>query len=378
MAGRVRITNISNHTGSSYNFLAGSSRDSTRIIQHERISDTSGYVFHEPLEIVHFKASGGIINGKTLSTEFSSFPCDWLDQPYNDMISDPFAPPEDFLYTKLLAKSNPSKEDISLPNFIFELKDLPRMIKEAGELIITNPKFISLARRLRSSVSREIANKWLSYKFGYAPLLSDARSLCKQSDSISKRLNRLKNLQEGSRETVLRKLATTNGTIPGIAVMQSLGGFFLASQITTHKHEYRGYVTWVLNNPGSLPTSPEQLANLASRISFKRELDFEVVWDMIPWSWLIDYFTNIGDITSLTNNRLDVHPENVRLMRQSTVSVSTSKSIDTDAECSPATLTWNTKSRWVPTGIVKPTFYLGALTSSQMGILGALMRSRSR
>jgi hypothetical protein len=73
---------------------------------------------------------------------------------------------------------------------------------------------------------------------------------------------------------------------------------------------------------------------------FRRILSLDyapsTIWNMLPWSWLVDYFVNIGSYIKARENAMKFRYENLNLMqRQETMYHTTSVS------GIPGTLTWS-------------------------------------
>lgn len=169
------------------------------------------YDEENPLLISHYDKSGlGLINGSagtngagwyikvvnTLPT-FQRGLMSHLDQT---MISD------GALATEVLARSNPSKPLVSLPNFIHELKDLPGMIRDIGRIKIQLAN-LKNGKAGPNASARNTANHYLAAQMGWVPLISDLRKMMRFQASVDKKINeldRLFNKNEGLHRTVGR------------------------------------------------------------------------------------------------------------------------------------------------------------------------------
>jgi hypothetical protein len=56
------------------------------------------------------------------------------------------------------------------------------------------------------------------------------------------------------------------------------------------------------------PQSSKEFRNKAARIVYGLELSPSNVWEAIPWSWLVDWFSNVGDYMALYNNVVPAYP----------------------------------------------------------------------
>lgn len=61
--------------------------------------------------------------------------------------------------------------------------------------------------------------------------------------------------------------------------------------------------------------------NLARRAVLGLTIDASTLWNAMPWSWLIDWYSNMGDFFEANRNIVPVQPGNVTIMSQtSTIS----------------------------------------------------------
>ena len=82
----------------------------------------------------------------------------------------PPRPSDADLTTDVIAISNPSKPMVDLPVFVFEMLDLPELLKNTGDLLL-KPK----SQTARDAISGmlndpKVASTFLTWEFGWAPL----------------------------------------------------------------------------------------------------------------------------------------------------------------------------------------------------------------
>lgn len=185
--------------------------------------------------------------------------------------------------TKALANANPNRPDVDLPVFIFELKDLPRMIRGLGDV---------LRRRYKAS---DVAGGYLAYSFGWRPLFSDLSSLLDFADSIARRKALLEGMRRGRR--IKRNLGTN--TSPAASETGTVGG----CKVTLHYQwtERVWYTARIKADLSAFPTS-DQLQSAAMRAALGLNLSASQIWEIIPWSWFIDYMANVGDVLAANRN----------------------------------------------------------------------------
>lgn len=197
-------------------------------------------------------------------------------------------------------KFKPGKPVIDLAQSIAELKDAPRLMFKRMDSI------------------KNIANNHLAYEFGWKPILSDLRKLATLQQQLAKALAQLradngKGVRRGG--TITETLATgrevvCNGTPSDIAKAQSYThGYFhsgFGAKVpyiyTQYSDELRVWFSarfhyWIPD------MGTPQWAKRARRTLMGLEVTPKLAWELMPWSWLIDWFSNAGDVISnLTEN----------------------------------------------------------------------------
>lgn len=149
--------------------------------------------------------------------------------------------------------------------------------------------FMNSAKDLRrkhnkpKAFGEALAGSWLAYAYGWTPLVSDiegaAKAVDRYRDQSSRTRQRL--YAVGNEKWTLTSIGS-----PGVAVDNWTGRSQIMDtyNVTT---VYRASLNYV-------PDSPVSLA--ARHFGFRPEDILPTAWELVPWSFLIDYFTNIGDI----------------------------------------------------------------------------------
>lgn len=156
-------------------------------------------------------------------------------------------------------------------------------------------------RRTRA-VNKDLAESWLEHSFGWTPLLSDI-------DDASRALNRRNEyvgepkpiFGEGGRETALED-SVSYLTGNGCRIYYNF-----SRKRVTHV-EYFGKTRAYVMNP----------LKFNARLWGFDPRDFvPTIWELIPYSFLIDYFTNIGDVLEAWSwGRADLAWAEQRVLRQ--------------------------------------------------------------
>lgn len=206
----------------------------------------------------------------------------------------------------LRARTNPSREEVSVPNFIHELKDLPGMYRD----------IMSFKLRLRNLGSgrgdpRTIANYHLSTQMGFLPLISDLRKMMQFQHLADRRiveLNRLYSSRGLKRR--LRLYSEVQSDQSDIVAESSLGTFIRVRKYKVTKIERWGTIRWI---PTSVPKDlrRQDLGRIARKLVFglhHRGVDAVQAWNALPWTWLIDWFANFDDFLEAHRNDIPAAP----------------------------------------------------------------------
>lgn len=194
-------------------------------------------------------------------------------------------PSNAWVATEVASQTNPSNYSFNLPVSLAELKDIPRMMQK---------KILS-----------QKGNSVIEHAFGWSPIIQDLQAMFQIIRSIETRLKTLEMLGKG-------KLSRTRVAFSGNSIQNQTSTVTLNSSGWTATSTQRktetnvsifGTASWRPNFPIS-PLTDEAKWKLALRLAAGLEptIVFDALYQLMPWSWLIDYFSNLGDLISLTNN----------------------------------------------------------------------------
>lgn len=273
------------------------------------------------------------------------------------------------------AKARPDRPDASLAQFIGELKDFPRMLQ------------------VRARAFKDGGSLYLNYQFGWLPFFRDIVKLYQAQRNIA---NRLALLRRNNGRPIRRKVTLVKDNTQTVLVNGPLAGnmkpilpssFYRSSDIvkTTLDHSDKVWFSgrfryWVPN----IDTSDWERS--AKRMLFGAVPTPETVWELMPWSWLIDWFSNVGDVISnISAHAIDnMAADYAYVMRENTWrwSTVTTSYLATFPDGAPITasasferfLETKTRISGSPFGF---GLQLRDLSGSQLAILAALGLSRS-
>lgn len=279
-------------------------------------------------------------------------------------------PSDSYLAVKVLAATNPSKPVVDLPVSLLELRELPSLLKTTGDTLI-----------------KTFAKKNLNREFGLTPLMSDFVSLWDIGDDIKKRVEMFKQLREKPlcRKAILYENSVV--TNPGTSVQSNSSptqcrvSHKMVQQVTDIK--VWGYVTWK-PDPVFNKMNPEygdqELQYLARRAVYGAQVGLVTAWNALPWTWLIDWFGNIGDWLEANRHVVPTIPSIPRICE----TIRTTRYYVSDGGGTmgllpgefPITQGLVTKRRALVSASL-PSAYLPLLTERQVGILASLAILRS-
>jgi len=256
--------------------------------------------------------------------------------------------------------------------------------------------FANIWRRMGGSKTyfgpKHVANEFLNNQFGWVPFLSDLRAFhdaWKNADEAVKRIRRYngqwvkrggsvkaeeKNMlaYEDSKRTAHWPILTTGFYAP---IGDSISGAYKVTQIESEVIWFSGSFKYWIPDIDSV-----QWERKARRQLFGLNINPSLVWELTPWSWLIDWFSSTGDAIANMDN---LWAENL-VAKQAYIMGTTENSFQVesrhDLKPTPIHATWNSgvirKSR-MPASPFGFGLTSGDLTGRQTAILGALGVSKN-
>ncbi|UJQ85450.1 MAG: putative maturation protein [Alehxovirus faecadaptatum] len=276
----------------------------------------------------------------------------------------------------LRARTNPSREEVSIPNFVHELKDFPRMIRQIQSL----PTLARNFKHRHSAAFREAASLHLGFEFGWKPLISDLRDILSFQDQVDKRIVELNRLY--SEKGLKRRLSLFDSSAVDVSnVNVDTGGGIAITARKTRVTRVRswGTIRW---RPTAVPKDlrRQDLGRVARKLVFglqHRGIDGLQAWNALPFSWLADWFSNYGEWLAANRNVIPAAPTgpcNIMTLSETYVTWQRTdgyKDLITGAE---GVRILRTKERAQSSGSL--SVHLPLATARQLGILLALNLQR--
>jgi hypothetical protein len=228
---------------------------------------------------------------------------------------------------EILAESNPSVPHINVPQAVGELKDLPSILKIWG-----------------NGVLKAIAAGYLSWRWCVKPMMRDISSLFQFVDASNKQFELLKKFRDGEemRRTVqLISDATIRGPYPGTYIHTN-GVWLTGTKWEEFTRTRWGTARWSVDPDSPIHNmAPKELHgfNRAVLTGINSRGLLAAAWELLPWSWLIDWFSNVGTMIDATNNSIGLNSSRLNLMQ-----TTTSRTWFTEVDALPPGLKWSTGS----------------------------------
>lgn len=196
-----------------------------------------------------------------------------------------------------------------------------------GPMALLSSAVYARAKYRKSNSTKAIGSDYLAYQFGWVPTVSDVRkiigSLLNMTEIISQfdrdygRVVRRKRTARPVREN---KVVWQGKPSLGLQCYQPYGSSsFQTFDLTDWLHsgsadavvideiETASKFSGAFSYGHPLGNKGEKVASFAERANHLLGLKLtpELLWELAPWSWLIDWFTNVGDCISIISAQSD-------------------------------------------------------------------------
>jgi len=164
-----------------------------------------------------------------------------------------------------------------------------------------------LLRRRLDAVKDAMAGSWLELQYGIKPAISDAKDIVESAVRIYTRPDRKKRLRAKSSVEESGYNASSSQPLAECLLLNTK-----VSQLTTCSVQYVVGMRHSLDGPGS------ELRRMSDILGFQIQNFIPTAYELIPYSFLIDYFSNLGDIISAVCTDTSDVAWVVRTVRQDT------------------------------------------------------------
>lgn len=235
-------------------------------------------------------------------------------------------------------------------------------------------------RNAGNSIIKRYANDTLRREFGFVPLYKDLLALMAFTEDVEKRVLLFKKFRE---KPLLRKATLWQGTSqssPDNLVTSNsspASGWFEHRRISViTKSKVWGYVKWT--PPSDFGFNPdysdERLNFLARQAVLGSKVGIVTLWNAVPWTWLIDWFGNIGDWLEANRQVIPFQASTPRICETKTTEelfVGEGNAFGLPKGSMPVIRRRVTKTRALASGLL-PSAELPLLTGRQVNILASL------
>jgi len=197
----------------------------------------------------------------------------------------------------------PTRSGADLGTFLGEIHEVPRMFRTTAK------GFSDLWRSMGGSrgafAPKKVANHWLNHQFGWLPFLSDLRQFYNTAKRLDSKLKQLRRdngswIRRGGtiaadEDTEVLDEGTDTPSLWPVAdslLLQHPYGDYQVTRTTTRNIWFEGAFRYYI--PGD--TTSWAWNARATAMLFGAYPSPSLVWELTPWSWLIDWCSNVGDV----------------------------------------------------------------------------------
>lgn len=229
-----------------------------------------------------------VSGGKTFETYTERlgtlFPCPFPPVPWGVSVTNA----ENTALMQFVRKARAAQTQFQGLVFAGELTEVMHMILNPAKALRKgiSDYLTTLKKRRRGSKSskrKALAGTWLEYSFGWVPFINDinaAAELLRTNHSLRERIAHVRAV--GFSDNIVWDVINQN-------MIGSDRHYYRDVYQTTAIVVYRGGVKTFVENPVYMS---------AKNAGFSLDNFVPSAWELLPYSFLVDYFTNIGDILS--------------------------------------------------------------------------------
>lgn len=196
---------------------------------------------------------------------------------------------------KFLSEVRETQSRFSAPTFLGELRQTLRMMhRPAGALWKNLLGYeAALSKRKRQNPKRwiySIPELWLEWSFGWKPLMMDIDEAWKAANSLLDE-EHVQNCQGSAMDTQQISASASTYLPPGSNYCQCKFNTLAKENVL---YRYRGDV---------VVQAATTCADRFARWGFNPDEFLPTAWELLPWSFLVDYFATIGDFIDASGAR---------------------------------------------------------------------------
>jgi hypothetical protein len=263
-------------------------------------------------------------------------------------------------------RSSPSSAYVDVPANLLQLGELAHLLKATGD---------DAKRGIEGQYGKRAARGYLAQQFGLLPYVGDLLKLWKFEDQVDRRLKQLDKLRgpRGFRKTM--EIGAWENKTSYNHVFQSQGQYS-ALPVTAHTIiGKRVHCRWSPDNTPILENPFHQRRQVQrALLGFQQNIiDAATLWEITPWSWLVDWAYDVGGYLKTFRNSVPAILTGITVMER-TLSVYSAPGYNWPDWYGRSQTAFSfkreTKRRSIP--IVAPSAHFPFLTGNQMGIVASL------
>lgn len=272
--------------------------------------------------------------------------------------------------SELRARTNPSRPEVAPLTLAQDLYDLPRMFKDMSNLFKKPKKDLS---------AKDLANLHLGASFGWLPLFDDAQKLMDVAKYIHRRMGELDRLH--SSKGLRRSLNLDEQFAQASASYLIADGAGTLMNVSRERYTHArkwGTIRWKpRSSPGYNPNDAATISDIRRVVlGLTPEGLLQGAWDLVPWSWVVNWFTNAHSVVMGYSNFIPADSSNICLMTQyTTTDEHRPSNIANGISGGTGSVSFTEKTRSVNVA-ASLTAYLPILDGSRLSILGSLFIQR--
>nr|APG77053.1 hypothetical protein [Beihai levi-like virus 9] len=242
------------------------------------------YVEPNPLDIIKRYEGCVRVSGTVASQLFGVKSSEqWVSYPVVQLVPsfgvDSFTPLGSFA-SLALERSTPNDPSFNLGEVLFSIREIPKTIRSLQEVLRGVPDV------------RNLASAYLANEFGLQPMISDLLAILQLQRSLADSARKTRRAERGR---------SFKGTLYKDSA-SSRSRHWMSSQWHLHPYDVLNlYETKVWYSVrfrpiGGLSCPPNLSQSFPALAGLDRPLS--TIWELVPWSFLVDYFVDVGSYLS--------------------------------------------------------------------------------
>jgi len=189
----------------------------------------------------------------------------------------------------------PDLTEVSVPNFLYELTDITKMYENLRDL----KRYVQTTRPSRNPLASNVANAHLAVSFGWLPTIGDVSGMVSAVWNFRQKIKDFEKLVGTTIRRSLRVLDTST-TKSGVYLLNGNNSLQVKWNGTL-KRTIRTHFVYRPQPILAISEMDKTLRGLMDSLGF--EFNPRIIWDEIPFSFVVDWFFGVGKW--LSNFKID-------------------------------------------------------------------------